>query len=112
MTSPVGSLSSVTFTMKLPLRLEDFRFQRYEIGTRELIGPSCEMTASKFKHFNSRRKLRCCKRDAHIASAQTRRPGKYLVYLSHTRPYVDFSWDSVAWKKKFSFWCERTFRRV
>ncbi|TNN40421.1 hypothetical protein EYF80_049408 [Liparis tanakae] len=33
--------------MKLLIRLKDFRLQRYESVTRELIGPSCEMTASK-----------------------------------------------------------------
>jgi len=50
--------------MKLLLRLKDFRFQRYESGTQELIGPSSEMTASKLKYFNSRRKMRRCKRVA------------------------------------------------
>jgi len=72
--------------MKLLLRLKDFRFQRYESGTRELFGPSCEMTASKLKYFNSGRKLRRWKRVGHIASPQTpqtRRPGKYCVYRSH-----------------------------
>jgi len=44
--------------MKLLLRQEDFRFQRYKSGTQELIGPICEMTASKLKYFNSGQKLR------------------------------------------------------
>ncbi|TNN64387.1 Zeta-sarcoglycan [Liparis tanakae] len=44
-------------TMILLLRLKDFRFQLYESGTQELIGPSCEMTTSKWKYFNSGRKL-------------------------------------------------------
>jgi len=107
MTSPVGSLSSVTFTDEmLLLRLKDFRFQRYQSGTQELIGPSCEMTASKLKYFNSGRKLRRCKCVAHIASPQTpqtRRPEKYRVYRSHMCLYVDFSWDSVARKNSFAF---------
>jgi len=89
--------------MMLLWRLKDFRFQRYESGTRELIGPSCEMTASKLKYLNSGRKLRRWKRVAHIASPQTRRSGKYRVYRSHTRLYVDFSWDSVARKNSFAF---------
>ncbi|TNN57313.1 hypothetical protein EYF80_032502 [Liparis tanakae] len=38
--------------MKLLIRLKDFRFQRYESGTQELIGPSCEMTASKCRYFS------------------------------------------------------------
>jgi len=74
--------------MKLLLRLKDFRFQRDESGTQEPIGPSCEMTASKWKYFNSGRKLCRCKRVAHIASPQTRRPGKYRVYRSHAGLYV------------------------
>jgi len=94
--------------MKLLLRLKDFCFGRYESGTQEPIGPSCEMTASKLKYFNSGRKLRRwktrrCKRVAHIAPPQTRRPGKYRIYRSHTRLYVDFSWDSVAQKNSFAF---------
>jgi len=48
-------------------------------------------------------------RVAHIASPQ---PEKYRVYRSHTRLYVDFSWDSVERKKLHRFWCERTFTRV
>ncbi|TNN74440.1 hypothetical protein EYF80_015399 [Liparis tanakae] len=40
----------------LPLRLKDFRLQHYESGTQELIGPSCETTASKLKYFNSGRR--------------------------------------------------------
>jgi len=71
--------------MKSLLRLEDFRFQRDESGTQELIGPSCEMTASKLKYFNSGRKLRRWKRAAVNASATSRRPEKYFVYRSHTR---------------------------
>jgi len=54
--------------MKLLLRLKDFHFQRYESGTQEPIGPSCEMTASKLKYFISGRKSRRCKRVAHIAT--------------------------------------------
>jgi len=78
-------------------------FQRYESGTQELIGPSCEMTASKLKYFNSGRKWCRWKRVGHIASPQTRRPGKHCVYRSHTRLYFDFSWDSVAQKNCFAF---------
>jgi len=105
--------------MKLLLRLKDFRFQRYESGTQELIGPSCEMTASKLKYFNSGSEncaagntaleTRRPHRVAPIASPQspqspqTRCPGKYRVYRSHTRLYIDFSWDSVARKNSFAF---------
>jgi len=92
--------------MKSLLRLKDFRFQRYESGTQEPIGSSCEMTASKLKYFNSGRKLHRCKRVAHITSPQTpqtRNPGKYRVYRSHTRLYVDFSWDLVTRKNSFAF---------
>jgi len=74
--------------------------QRYESRTQELIGPTCEMTASKLKYFNSGRKLRRCKRVAHITSTQTRRLEKYRVYHSHTHLYVDFS---VARKNSFAF---------
>ncbi|TNN55738.1 hypothetical protein EYF80_034038 [Liparis tanakae] len=65
--------------MKLLLHLKDFRLQRYESGTQELIGSSCEMTSSKLKYFNSLKTHRC-KRVDHIASPQTpqtRRPGKF-----------------------------------
>jgi len=40
---------------------------------------------------------------AHIASPQRCRPEKCCVYLSHTRLYVDFSWDSVARKNSVTF---------
>jgi len=47
------------------------------------------------------------------ASPTSRRPEKYRVYRSHKRLYVDFSWDSVAWKNNFAFgvnapllWCK------
>ncbi|TNN62134.1 hypothetical protein EYF80_027624 [Liparis tanakae] len=42
----------------LLLRLKDFRFQRYESGTQELIGPSCEMTASNSDYL--REMLQMC----------------------------------------------------
>jgi len=48
-------------------------------------------------------KMRRCKCVAHIASPQTPRPENYRVYLSHTRLYVDFSWDSVARKQTIAF---------
>jgi len=81
--------------MKLLLHLKDFRFQCYESGTQELIGPSCEMTASKLKYFQN-----CATGNAPL---ETRGPGKYCVYRSHTRLYVDFSWDSVARINSFAF---------
>jgi len=106
MTSPVGSLSSVTFTDEVTVTSERLPLPALREKTQELIGPSCEMTASKLKYFNSGRKLRRWKRVAHIASPQmpqTRRPGKYCVYRSHKRLYLDFSWDSVAQKNSFAF---------
>jgi len=44
-----------------------------------------------------------CKRVPHIALPQMRRPEKCCVYRSHTRLYVDFSWDSVARRNCVAF---------
>jgi len=38
-----------------------------------------------------------------IAPLKMRRPGKYRVYRSHTRLYVDFTWDWVAQLFFFAF---------
>jgi len=43
-------------------------------ATQELIGPSCEMIASKLKYFNERQQLRRSKRAAVNASPTLRRP--------------------------------------
>jgi len=88
--------------MKLLLRLKDFPFQRYESGSQELFGPSCEITTSKLKYFNSGQKLRRWKRKAVNASPTSRRP-KRAARINITRLYVDFSWDSVARKISFAF---------
>jgi len=111
MTSPVGSLSSVTFTdevtvtsERLPLPAQRERNSRAdwpELRDDRLKGEIFQLGV-KIAPLKTRRPHRV----AHIAwlqTPQTRRPGKYCVYRSHTRLYVDFSWDSVARKNSFAF---------
>jgi len=102
--------------MKLLLRLKDFRFQLRERNTRA-DWPGLRDDRLKVEIFQlwaeiAPLKMRRCKRVAHIASPQTRRPGKYRVYRSHARLYVDFTWDSVARKNSFAVGVNAPLRRT
>ncbi|TNN61340.1 hypothetical protein EYF80_028467 [Liparis tanakae] len=103
MTSPVGSPSSVTFTDEVTVTSERLPLPALRERNTRADWPELRDDRLKVEIFELRAKIaplktRRCKRVAHIASPQTHRPGKYHVYHSHKRLYVDFSWDSVARK--------------
>jgi len=108
MTSPVGSLSSVTFTDEVTVTPERLPLPALRERNSRADWPELRDDRLKVEIFQVGAKIaplktRHCKRVAHITSPQTRRPGKYRVYRSHTRLYVDFSWDSVARKNSLAF---------
>jgi len=94
MTSPVGSLSLVTFTDEVTVTPERLPPPALRERNSRADWPELRDDRLKVEIFQLR---------AVNASPTSRRPGTYRVYHSHTRLYVDFSWDSVARKNSFAF---------
>jgi len=108
MTSPVGSLSSVTFTDEVTVTSERLPLPAQRERNSRADWPELRDDRLKVEIFQLRAKTAPMKtrrphRVAPNASPQTRWPEKYRVYRSHTRLYVDFSWDSVTRKNCFAF---------
>jgi len=94
MTSLVYSHSSVTFTDEVTVMPERLPLPALRERNTRADWPDLRDYRLKIEMFQL---------GAKIAPLKTRRPGKYRVHRSHTRLYIDFSWDSVARKNLIAF---------